>query len=194
VHGAVWIAALSPALLLAGDILRGALGANPIEEITHRTGKAALVLLVATLAVTPLRRATGWNSIIRIRRPLGVFAFAYAALHLATYVVLDHFFDWRTIVEDVAKRPFITSGVLAFLLLLPLAATSTRRMMRRLGRRWQPLHRLIYPAAALAVLHYFWKAKADTREPLLFATILGVLLGIRAVSRWKGKRTARKHR
>lgn len=146
------------------------------------------MLLIATLTVTPLRRFTGWNGLIRIRRPLGLFAFAYATLHLLTYVVLDHFFDWRIIVEDVAKRPFITSGMLAFLLLAPLAATSTRRAMRRLGRRWQPLHWLVYPAAAFAVLHFFWKAKADTREPLFWAAALAILLTVRLIARLARRR------
>jgi methionine sulfoxide reductase heme-binding subunit len=178
-HALVWLLALLPLALLLVDAAAGRLGANPIEALTRRTGKTALVLLVATLAITPLRRLSGWNTLIRMRRPLGVFAFVYAALHMLTYVALDHFFDWRVLVEDVAKRPFITSGFAALVLLAPLAATSTRGMIRRLGRRWQPLHRLVYPAALLAVLHYFWNAKADTREPLLYAGVVIVLLGAR---------------
>jgi methionine sulfoxide reductase heme-binding subunit len=136
------------------------------------------VLLLVTLAVTPLRRVTGWNRVIRYRRTFGVFAFVYAAVHLAIYISLDRFFAFGEIGDDILKRPYITVGFLAFLLLLPLAVTSTRGWIRRLGRRWQLLHRLIYPAAALAVLHYFWKksSKADIAEPLLFAAILAGLL------------------
>jgi methionine sulfoxide reductase heme-binding subunit len=184
-HLLVWLLALLPLALLVADAWLGRLGANPIEAITHRTGKTALVLLFASLAVSPLRRWSGWNAMIRVRRPLGVFAFGYALLHMLTYVALDHFFAWRIMVEDVIKRPFITSGFAALVLLTPLVATSTRRMIRRLGPRWQRLHRLVYPAAALAVLHYFWKAKADTREPLIYAAVLLVLLAVRVVPVWQ---------
>jgi methionine sulfoxide reductase heme-binding subunit len=141
------------------------------------------VLLLAALAVTPIRRLSGWNALIRVRRPLGVFAFGYATLHLLTFVALDHFFAWPAILEDIVERPFITVGFVAFLLLAPLAATSTRPMIRRLGRNWQRLHRLVYPAGALAALHFYWKAKADTREPLIYAGVLALLLCARLWSR-----------
>lgn len=138
---------------------------------------------MVTLAITPLRRVTGWNRVIRYRRTFGVFAFAYAAVHLAIYISLDRFFAFGEIGDDILKRPYITVGFAAFLLLLPLAITSTRGWIRRLGRRWHLLHRLIYPAAGLAVLHYFWKksSKADIAEPLLFAAVLGGLLLFRVV-------------
>jgi methionine sulfoxide reductase heme-binding subunit len=165
--------------MLLRDALSGGLGANPIEAITHRTGRAALVLLLVTLAVTPLRRVTGWNSITPLRRTFGLFAFFYAALHLLVYVGLDHFFAFDIMIEDVLKRPFITAGFAAFVLLVPLAVTSTKAMIRKLGRRWLLLHRLSYVAAALAVLHFFWKVKADTREPLLYAGALAILLLLR---------------
>jgi methionine sulfoxide reductase heme-binding subunit len=142
-------------------------------------------MIMATLAVTPLRRLTGWNRMVQLRRPLGLFAFFYATLHFLTYIVLDLFFDFGLVAEDILKRPYITVGFTAFLLLVPLAFTSTRGWIRRLGRNWLRLHRLIYPAAALAVLHFYWKksAKADVSEPLLFAAILATLLLLRLVLR-----------
>jgi methionine sulfoxide reductase heme-binding subunit len=177
----VWLLCLVPAGLLLWRGFTGRLTANPIEYITLQTGFWALTLLLVTLAVTPLRRVTGWNELIRFRRLIGLFAFFYATLHLLTYITLDRFFDFSEIGADILKRPYITVGFLAFLLLLPLALTSTRGWIRRLGRRWLQLHRLIYPAAALAVLHFYWKkaSKADVSEPLLFAGILGILLLVR---------------
>jgi methionine sulfoxide reductase heme-binding subunit len=171
-------------LPLANLIRRGfidQLGANPIETITHTTGDWALRLLLLSLAVTPLRRLTGWNRLIAYRRTLGLLAFTYAALHFSTYVVLDHFFDWQAIVADVAKRPYVTAGFSAFLCLVPLAVTSTRGWIRRLGRRWSHLHRLVYVAAALAVVHYWWLVKADVRAPFAYAAILVALLAARLV-------------
>lgn len=176
----VWAIGLLPLLLTAVDLWRDTLGANPIESLTHRTGFWALVLLLATLAVTPLRRITGWNAVNQIRRPLGLFAFFYASLHLAIFVGVDHAFAVEQILADVLERPYVTAGTAAILLLVPLAATSTRGMMRRLGgRRWQLLHRLVYPAAGLAVLHFVWLVKADLRRPLIFGFILLVLLLLR---------------
>jgi methionine sulfoxide reductase heme-binding subunit len=177
----VWLLCLVPAGLLLWRGFTGRLTANPIEYITLQTGFWALTLLLVTLAVTPLRRVTGWNELIRFRRLIGLFAFFYATLHLLTYITLDRFFDFSEIGADILKRPYITVGFLAFLLLLPLALTSTRGWIRRLGRRWLQLHRLIYPATALAVLHFYWKkaSKADVSEPLLFAGILGILLLLR---------------
>ena len=167
-----------PAARLAWRGFRGNLTANPIEFITLDTGFWALTLLMVTLAFTPVRRITGWNRIISLRRITGLAAFFYTCLHLLTYITLDRFFDFREIGADIVKRPYITVGFLAFLLLLPLAVTSTRAWVRRLGSRWQSLHRLVYPAAALGVLHFYWKkaSKADVSEPLLFAGILAALL------------------
>jgi sulfoxide reductase heme-binding subunit YedZ len=183
---AIFVLAAAPAVLLAVDAFRGDLTADPIEEITHRTGWWALTLLLTTLAVTPLRRFTGWNQLVRVRRMLGLFAFSYAVLHLLTYVVLDLFFAFDILVEDVAKRPYITVGFTAFLILLALAITSTKGWIRRLGPRWQRLHRLVYVAALLGVVHFYWQVKADTREPLIFATIVLALFVARV--RWRGRR------
>jgi sulfoxide reductase heme-binding subunit YedZ len=177
----VFIACLLPAAWLAGSAYRDALGANPIEAVTHFTGDWALRFLLLTLAVTPLRRLTGLNGLVSYRRTLGLFAFFYAALHLAAYLVLDHYFDWRAALADVRKRPYITAGTMALLCLLPLALTSTRGWIRRLGRRWATLHRLVYVAAVAAVVHYWWLVKADVSAPLWYGAILGLLLLARAV-------------
>jgi sulfoxide reductase heme-binding subunit YedZ len=166
------------------------LGANPIEELTHWSGLSALVILLAALAVTPVRRLTGWNDLQKVRRLVGLFAFFYATLHLAVYLVLDQFFAWSYIWEDVAERPFITVGAAAFLCLLALALTSTRGWIRRLGKGWVRLHRLIYVAAPLAVLHYTWKQKADIVDPLIAAAVLLALLGLRLW--WWWRRAARR--
>jgi sulfoxide reductase heme-binding subunit YedZ len=170
---------LAPAALLAWRAANGALGANPIEAATHATGDWALRLLLATLALTPLRRLFGWHGAIAYRRLLGLAAFGYASVHFAIWAVLDLGLDGAAIVDDVAERPFVTAGFGAFLLLAPLALTSTRGWMRRLGRRWAQLHRLAYLAAALAVLHHLWLVKADLRAPLLHAAVLAVLLAAR---------------
>lgn len=162
------------------DFARDALGANPIEEVTHRTGKSALVLLGLALAVTPVRRFTGWNGAIKLRRMLGLFAFFYAGLHFLTWMVLDLFFDWGAIGADIVDRPYITVGFTALLLLLPLAVTSTSGWIRRLGgKRWQRLHRLVYLVALLALVHFFWSQKKDVSEPTIFATAIGALLAAR---------------
>lgn len=179
IKAAIWAAALTPAAWLAWDGFWGGLGANPVEAIMLRTGWWGLVLLTVTLAVTPLRRLTGWNSIVRVRRLLGLFAFFYICLHLTNYVVVDQWFDFSMILEDITERPFITVGFAAWLILLSLAVTSTRGWIRRLGRKWQRLHRLVYVAAGLGTLHFYWKVKADTREPLVFIAILAVLLLLR---------------
>jgi sulfoxide reductase heme-binding subunit YedZ len=155
------------------------LGANPIEFITRSTGTWTLVGLLLTLGVTPLRRLSGWNGAIRYRRMLGLFAFFYAGLHFTTYVWLDQFFDPASIARDIVKRPFITVGFAAFVLLLPLALTSTQAMMRRLGRNWQRLHRLVYVVALLGVLHYLWLVKKDITQPLVYGAVLLFLLGLR---------------
>jgi sulfoxide reductase heme-binding subunit YedZ len=180
---AVWMLCLTPAGLLIWRAFTGGLGANPIEFITLRTGFWTLVLIMVTLAVTPVRRVTGWHRIIQFRRMLGLFAFFYATLHFLTYVTLDLFFDFSAIAADIVKRPYITVGFTAFLLLVPLALTSTKGSIRRLGRNWLRLHRLLYVTAALAVLHFYWKksAKSDIGEPLMFAGILAALLLFRVI-------------
>lgn len=180
-----FVLCLVPAAWLLVDFLRDNLGANPIEEITHRTGDWALRLLLATLAVTPLRRLTGLNALIRLRRMLGLFAFLYVCLHFSTYLVLDQFFAVAAIAEDVAKRPYITVGFTAFCLLIPLAITSTKGWVQRLGgKRWSALHRLIYVAGAGGVLHYLWLVKGDQATPVYYAAILVVLLAYRV---WAGR-------
>jgi methionine sulfoxide reductase heme-binding subunit len=177
----VWIALLCllPLLRLVGLGISGGLGANPIEFITRSTGTWTLVGLLVTLSVTPLRRLTGCADLIRVRRMLGLFAFFYACLHFVTYVWLDQFFDPSAIARDIVKRPFITVGFSAFVLLLPLAVTSSHAMMRRLGRRWQQLHRLIYVIAMLGVIHFLWLVKKDLTEPLTFGAVLALLLALR---------------
>ena len=178
----VFLAALVPAALLVRGGIQNDLGANPIETITHQTGLWTLRFLMITLAVTPVRRITGWHAVIRLRRMLGLFGFFYACLHFLTYLVLDQFFAFDAIVADIAKRPYITVGFTGFVLLIPLAATSTAGMIRRLGKRWQRLHRLIYVAAFCGVLHYLWLVKADLRDPRVYSITLAVLLGIRVVA------------
>ena len=184
---AVFLACLFP---LARLLLLGAsdrLGANPVEFVTRSLGTWTLVMLCLTLAVTPLRRITGWSALARVRRTLGLYAFFYGCLHLGTYVWLDQWFDAGAMLRDVAKRPFITAGFAAFLLMVSLAATSTDAMMRRLGRRWAQLHRAVYAIALLAVLHFWWHkaAKNALAEPLLYAAIVALLLGWRAWWRWR---------
>lgn len=182
----VFALALVPAAMLTAGAVGGTLGANPLEAITHRTGDWALRFLLLTLAVTPLRTLTGWNPLVRFRRPLGLFAFFYAALHLLTYLWFDKFFAWPEILADIPKRPFITVGFTAFCLLVPLALTSTSGMIRRLGgRRWQALHRLIYVATAAAVVHFWWLVKADVSRPRLYAAALLALFAARAWVTWK---------
>ncbi|MFN3232783.1 MAG: sulfite oxidase heme-binding subunit YedZ [Alphaproteobacteria bacterium] len=176
-------AALTPAFWLAWQFPDG-LGFNPIETLNRETGDWALRFLILTLAVSPLAKVTRTADLIRFRRIIGLAAFGYAALHLSSYIILDQGLDWAAIWADVVKRNFITVGAVAALLLLPLAATSTDAMMRKLGaKRWRGLHRLTYPAAILACLHYFMMVKADTTEPLIYAAILSALLGHRIWSR-----------
>lgn len=172
--------------------LNDGLGANPIEFITRSTGTWTLVFLMITLSVTPLRRITGWNGLIRFRRMLGLFAFFYVCLHFTTYIWLDQFFDWAEIVKDVIKRPFITIGFACFVLLIPLAVTSTNAMQRRLKRRWQQLHRLIYLIAIGGVVHYWWLVKKDITQPAIYALVLAVLLGFRLAYYWKQRTPAPK--
>jgi len=179
----LFVACLIPLLRLGWLAMHHGLGANPIEYITRSTGWWILSFLMLTLLVTPLRRLTGWNWLLRLRRMLGLYAFFYVCLHFSIYIWLDQFFDWQSIVKDIAKRPFITIGFAGFVLLIPLAMTSTNAMVRRLGsKRWQALHRLVYVIAILGVIHFWWLVKKDVTEPLIFAGILAVLLGIRAIS------------
>ncbi|SNT04796.1 sulfoxide reductase heme-binding subunit YedZ [Noviherbaspirillum humi] len=182
----VFIAALIPLgrLVLFGFTDR--LGANPIEFITRSTGDWTLYFIAITLAVTPLRRLSGWNWVLRLRRMIGLFAFFYATLHFMTFLWFDHFFDLAEMWKDVLKRPFITVGFTAFVLLIPLAATSTNGMLRRLGgKRWQALHRLVYLIAGLGILHFWWMkaGKNDFAQPILLGSIIGVLLLLRVY--WK---------
>lgn len=181
---AIFLAAL-PAVALALRFAVEGLGANPIEDITHTTGEWGLRLVLASLAVTPARRLFGWRRIAPLRRTLGLAGFAYACLHVATWAILDHGLALEAILEDLTERPFVMAGMAAFLLLLPLAITSTRGWMRRLGKRWVFLHRLVYLAAILAVVHHFWGLKADLRPAIVHAVLLAALLGVRIA--WKAR-------
>ena len=177
----VWIFAvcLLPLVRLVALGFSGGLGANPIEFITRSTGTWTLVGLMLTLSVTPLRRLSGRADLVRYRRMLGLFTFFYVCLHFMTYVWLDQFFDPASIAKDIVKRPFITVGFTAFVLLIPLAVTSTHAMMRRLGRHWKQLHRLVYLIALLGVIHYLWLVKKDLTEPLIYGGVLALLLIMR---------------
>lgn len=176
-----WIAGLCLLPLVRLVVLgaTGGLGANPIEFVTRSTGTWTLAGLLMTLSVTPLRRLSGNAGLLRYRRMLGLFAFFYACLHFVTYFWLDQFFDLAAIARDIVKRPFVTVGFAAFVLLIPLAATSSQAMMRRLGRNWQRVHRMIYPIALLGVIHYLWLVKKDMTQPLIYGGVLVVLLAVR---------------
>ena len=179
----IFLASLAPLARLAWKGFHSDLGANPIEAITDSTGDWTLIFLLITLSVTPLRMLTRQYWLIGLRRMFGLFAFFYGCLHLTTYVWLDQFFDMHEMLADVAKRPFITAGVTAFTLMIPLALTSTKGWIRRLGgKRWQMLHRLIYFSAAAGVIHYIWLVKADLRKPMEYASVLGALLLYRVVA------------
>lgn len=176
---------LVPLTLLLWDVYRKQVGANPLEFVTRTTGMLTLVFLLISLAVSPLRRVTGLNWLVRFRRMLGLYAFCYGSLHLLTYVAFDRFFHLTTIPGDVVKRPFIAIGVTAFFLMLPLAITSTDKMVKRLGgKRWMRLHRLVYLSGILGVLHYYMLVKSDVRLPLTFAFLLAVLLGFRLFAKY----------
>ncbi len=186
---ALFIAALVPVAYMIWAAVTGNLTANPIQELEHETGLWTLRFLCLTLAVTPLRRVTGWNSLIRFRRMLGLYAFFYGTLHFLSYVVLDQFFAFQTMLVDVTKRPYITVGFTGFVLMIPLAVTSTAGMIRRLGgRRWNLLHRLVYVSAIAGVVHYWWLVKADIRSPERYAIAVGALLGFRLLYLvWKSR-------
>ncbi len=185
----LFVACLIPVMRLGWLAMHHGLGANPIEYITRSTGWWILSFLMLTLLVTPLRRLTGWNWLLRLRRMLGLYAFFYVCLHFSIYIWLDQFFDLHDIIKDIAKRPFITIGFAGFVLLIPLAVTSTNAMVRRLGsKRWQALHRLVYVIAILGVIHFWWLVKKDITEPLIFAFVLAILLGVRAM--WAARKAA----
>ena len=186
----VFLLCLVPAVWLLYDTLTGGLSANPLEDIRDRTGIWTLRFLMFTLSVTPVRRMIGWTSVIRFRRMLGLFAFFYGFLHFATYLWLDQYFAWGEILKDMfLKRPFIISGFISFVLMIPLAMTSTRKWIARLGgSRWQMVHRLIYFSAAVGVLHYYWRVKSDIQRPVAYAALLALLLV------YRGWRAFRQHR
>lgn len=185
----VFAVALLPFAALVRMILQDDLGPNPVEALNRYTGDWTLRLLLVTLAVTPLRSLTGWAFLMRFRRMLGLFAFFYACLHFLSWIAVDKLFDWDEIVADVFERPFITLGFTSFVLLIPLAVTSTNGMMRRLGgRRWRALHRLVYAVGIGGVAHFLWLVKSDIREPLFYGAILGLLLGYRL---WHWRRRPR---
>jgi sulfoxide reductase heme-binding subunit YedZ len=177
----IFLACAAPAVWLLTRTLTGRLGINPVEDLELTTGIWALRLLVFTLLVTPIRRLTGWNRVVQYRRMLGLFAFFYASVHFAIYIGVDQFFAFGFILKDVAKRPFITMGFTAFALMVPLALTSTRGWIRRLGRRWQVLHRLVYLSAVCAAIHYLWKVKVMIGSPVYYAAGIGALLAFRLV-------------
>jgi sulfoxide reductase heme-binding subunit YedZ len=186
---AVFLACLAPITLLFYWAFTDQLSANPISDVTNETGVWTLRLVIATLAITPIRRLTGWQSLIRFRRMIGLFAFFYGALHFLTYIWLDQGLHFDDILKDIPKRPFITIGFTAFVLMLPLALTSTRKWIARLGgKRWQMLHRLIYITGVCGVIHYYWGVKIDTTRPIRYGILLVVLLGIRAFYRAQNAR------
>jgi len=186
----IFVLCLLPAVLVVTDAfeLTGRLGANPVEEILDRFGNWSLRFIMITLAVTPLRRVTGWNWLARFRRMFGLFTFFYVLMHFLTWLILDQGVLMAAIVEDLAERPFITIGFSALLMLTALAITSTNGMRRRLGRRWQSLHNVVYVIGILGVWHYWWQVKKDVTEPLIYAAILAVLLGARLWWRWQRRR------
>jgi len=175
----VFILALLPLLYLIWGVFAGALGANPIETVIRDLGEWALRFLLLTLTISPLRRLTGMAQLLRLRRMLGLYVFFYASLHLSIYLWLEQSFDWGEIWLDIVERPFITIGMLTFILLIPLAATSSRAAIRKLGKNWLRLHKLVYPISIFAVLHFWWLVKVDTREPLIYGVILTLLLSER---------------
>jgi methionine sulfoxide reductase heme-binding subunit len=192
----VFVAGLAPlAWMICGalQLFGASLGADPVKKLEHECGKTALNFLLLTLSVTPVRSLTGLPQLLRLRRMLGLFAFFYAVVHFSVYLVLDLELNLAVVGADIAKRPYITIGFTALLLLVPLALTSTNGMMRRLGRRWQSLHRLIYVIAALAVWHFYWQVKRDVREPLLYMGILALLLAYRLVQ-WRARSAPRGQR
>ena len=190
----VFLLALVPAGYLGYRTYTNDLGVNPAETLQLETGEWALKFLIITLAVTPVRRLTRWNRVIQFRRMLGLFAFFYACLHFLTYIVLDKYFAFGEMMADVLKRPFITAGFVAFVAMVPLAITSTQGWIRRLGRRWQVLHRLIYVSGAAAAVHFVWKVKVVIGEPIYYALAIALLLGFRVVWQLKSAKSVRAQR
>ncbi len=190
----VFCLCLVPAMLVFGDAfeITGRLGANPVEAIQDRFGYWALRFILITLAVTPLRRLTGWNWLARFRRMLGLFTFFYAFMHFLTWFVLDREMRVGDIIEDLTERPFITIGFVAFVMLIALAITSFTAIRRRMGRNWQTLHNAVYAVGLLGVWHYWWQVKKDVTEPLVYAVILSVFLGARLIKYWKRKKPGRR--
>ena len=187
----VFAASLAPAVLFAAgafNLFGQSLGPDPVSRLLHGCGKTALNFLLITLTVTPVRQLTGFTHLVRLRRMLGLFALFYASLHFLVYLILDQVLDFHAVLQDIVKRPYITIGFTALCILIPLGVTSTQKMMRRLGRRWVKLHRLIYVAAIFGVWHYYWQVTRDVREPLLYACMLALLLGYRIVMRWNARR------
>ncbi len=187
----LWVGALAPTVWLGLGSYFGWLGANPIEKLEHVTGMTALIALLATLLVTPVRRITGWNPLIGLRRPTGLFAFYYVALHFGIWMGLDLGLDLSLIAEEIRQRPYITVGFTGFLLLIPLVLTSTKKSIRRLGKRWTTLHRLAYVVPALGIVHYYWSVKADVRIPVLMGAIWAILLLVR-IPGWARSRARRR--
>lgn len=181
----VFILALLPFIYLIWGVFAGTLGANPIETLIRDLGEWALRFLLLTLMISPLRRLTGMAQLLRLRRMLGLYVFFYASLHLIVYVWLEQSLDWWAIWLDIVERPFITIGMLTFILLIPLAVTSTRAAIRKLGKNWLRLHKLVYPIAIFAVVHFWWLVKADTREPLIYAVLLTILLSERILRHFR---------
>ena len=188
----VFVAALGPLAWLVFKAVQNDLGANPVEFVTHATGDTALIFLLCSLAITPLRKLATIPDLIRFRRMLGLYAFFYASLHLLTFIGLDHHFHWAEVLPDVYKRPFVTAGFTAWVLMVPLALTSTTWSIRKLGgKNWQALHRLVYFSAIAGVVHYWWLVKKDITDPLIYAVILAVLLGYRLGIKFiSGRRSA----
>jgi sulfoxide reductase heme-binding subunit YedZ len=190
----VFLTCLLPVLLVVGDAfgITGGLGANPVEAILDRFGNWALRFIMITLAITPLRRVTGWNWLSRFRRMLGLFTFFYAFMHFVTWFVLDREMRLNDVVEDLTERPFIALGFTAVVLLSALAVTSFATIRRRMGKRWQSLHNMAYVIGILGVWHYWWQVKKDVTEPLIYAAILAVLLGARIIKHWRNKKPGRR--
>ena len=181
--GLVWLLGLAPAVWLFWRGFTDRLSANPIEEVLHRLGDTALIFLLVTLSITPIRRLTGWTGFAPLRRPVGLFAFFYLTMHFLWYAIVDQTLDWEFIVEDIVMRPYILVGFTAWVLLIPLAITSTKGWIRRLKKNWQRLHRLVYVSTSLGVLHFYWQVKADTYWPIVATTMLVVLMLLRL--RWR---------
>ncbi len=190
IRPALWLLVIVPAIVLVAQLLLDQLGAEPIEALEHASGQWALRLLAASLAVTPLMRLTGWGWLVAQRRFLGLATFFWAMGHLSVYIVLDQFFDWPEIVKDVLKHLYITVGMLAFVLMIPLALTSTKWSIRTLGgKRWTQLHRLVYVSAVAGCVHFLWAVKKDLAEPMIYAAVFAVLFALRLILRKRGPRT-----